>query len=339
MSELGNKLRDARIQKGYTLNTLQQMTKIQKKYLIAIEEGNFDEMPGNFYARAFVKQYADMVGLNGDELLETYQQELDINSNEIDDIELEEINELPSRLDSRSNQNEQNIMEMILSYLPLILLIAIIVMIMISLIIAITNIGQGENQTSSSQSLIENSVISSVEPESAVAESSSESNIESAESEVIELGENDLRVGREVITLLETESSGPVYALNSPFSSYDFAVEASGYVWVGIFEDGSLVVDTTITADESFEHTVSQGVETLRMDIGYPEGGTFTVNGVEIDMSAYYGDTITFVLADDVEPTDETVESIELDLEDNAAESEETSTEFQGPAVLNPDNE
>lgn len=30
MSELGTKLREARVEKGYTLNTLQQMTKIQK---------------------------------------------------------------------------------------------------------------------------------------------------------------------------------------------------------------------------------------------------------------------------------------------------------------------
>lgn len=30
MSELGSKLRDARIERGYTLNTLQQKTKIQK---------------------------------------------------------------------------------------------------------------------------------------------------------------------------------------------------------------------------------------------------------------------------------------------------------------------
>ena len=53
MSELGNKLRDARIEKGYTLNTLQQMTKIQKKYLQAIEEGQFDQMPGAFCTRVF----------------------------------------------------------------------------------------------------------------------------------------------------------------------------------------------------------------------------------------------------------------------------------------------
>ena len=51
------------------MDDLQQMTKIQKRYLIAIEEGDYEIMPGNFYVRAFIKQYADTVGLDGDRLL------------------------------------------------------------------------------------------------------------------------------------------------------------------------------------------------------------------------------------------------------------------------------
>ncbi|MGZ9851417.1 helix-turn-helix domain-containing protein [Limosilactobacillus ingluviei] len=70
--QIGQRLKEARVAKGYTLDDLQQATKIQKRYLIAIEDENFGELPGDFYVRAFVKQYADTVGLDGNELLKDY---------------------------------------------------------------------------------------------------------------------------------------------------------------------------------------------------------------------------------------------------------------------------
>ena len=69
---IGKKLKDARVANGFTLDDLQQATKIQKRYLIAIEDEQFDELPGDFYVRAFIKQYANTVGLNGNELLKEY---------------------------------------------------------------------------------------------------------------------------------------------------------------------------------------------------------------------------------------------------------------------------
>jgi cytoskeletal protein RodZ len=76
LTELGTRLKEARTVKGYSLDDLQEMTKIQKRYLAGIEEGNYSMMPGPFYVRAFIKQYADAVGLNSDELLESYKQEV-----------------------------------------------------------------------------------------------------------------------------------------------------------------------------------------------------------------------------------------------------------------------
>lgn len=76
MTELGTRLKEARLSKGYSLDDLQEMTKIQKRYLIGIEEGNYSIMPGAFYIRAFIKQYAEAVGLNYDELMEQYQNEI-----------------------------------------------------------------------------------------------------------------------------------------------------------------------------------------------------------------------------------------------------------------------
>lgn len=73
MTELGQKLTEAREAKGLSIDQLHEITKIQKRHLVAIEEGKYDVLPGAFYARAFIKQYADAVGLNGEELLVEYQ--------------------------------------------------------------------------------------------------------------------------------------------------------------------------------------------------------------------------------------------------------------------------
>lgn len=82
VSEIGEILKEARLEKGYTLDDLQQMTKIQKRYLKAIEEDQLDILPGAFYAKAFIKQYADIVGLDGAELLENHEVEALENSPE-----------------------------------------------------------------------------------------------------------------------------------------------------------------------------------------------------------------------------------------------------------------
>ncbi|WP_181438825.1 RodZ domain-containing protein [Paenibacillus sambharensis] len=76
MSELGNLLKNAREEKGYSLEDIQDLTKIRKRYLEAIEEGNYAVLPGNFYVRAFVKNYAETVGLDAEEVLSMYQQEI-----------------------------------------------------------------------------------------------------------------------------------------------------------------------------------------------------------------------------------------------------------------------
>lgn len=82
MTELGNRLKEARLAKGLSLEDLQSITKIQKRYLIGIEEGNYSSMPGNFYVRAFVKQYAEALQLNPDEIFETYKSEIPATHNE-----------------------------------------------------------------------------------------------------------------------------------------------------------------------------------------------------------------------------------------------------------------
>lgn len=73
MLDLGQTLKQARMDKGLTLGDLHESTKIQKRYLEAIEEGNYKVLPGNFYVRAFIKSYAEAVGLDPAEVLGLYK--------------------------------------------------------------------------------------------------------------------------------------------------------------------------------------------------------------------------------------------------------------------------
>jgi len=76
MSDLGALLRKAREQRGYSLDDIQEYTKIRKRYLEAIETGEYKVLPGSFYVRAFVKTYAETVGLDAEEVLRLYHKEL-----------------------------------------------------------------------------------------------------------------------------------------------------------------------------------------------------------------------------------------------------------------------
>lgn len=73
MSDLGSFFAESAIGEKISLEDLQETTKIRKAYLEAIEEGNYKMLPGNFYVRAFIKTYAEAVGLDPNEVLNLYQ--------------------------------------------------------------------------------------------------------------------------------------------------------------------------------------------------------------------------------------------------------------------------
>lgn len=78
MSQLGNYLRSIRVSKNISLDDIQDTTKIRKVYLQAIEDGEFDRLPGAFYVRAFTKSYCEAVGASFSEVVEQFQGELKV---------------------------------------------------------------------------------------------------------------------------------------------------------------------------------------------------------------------------------------------------------------------
>ena len=72
MFEIGNSLRDARLRQGLELVQLEAETKIRAKYLRALEEEQFEQLPGDTYVKGFLRTYADRLGLDGQLYVDEY---------------------------------------------------------------------------------------------------------------------------------------------------------------------------------------------------------------------------------------------------------------------------
>ncbi|MCK5211600.1 helix-turn-helix domain-containing protein [Candidatus Parcubacteria bacterium] len=68
-------LKKARTDKNLSLEKAAQKTNINKKYLLALEEGEFDKLPTGIYQKNFLREYARFLGLDAKELLNIFDQE------------------------------------------------------------------------------------------------------------------------------------------------------------------------------------------------------------------------------------------------------------------------
>ncbi len=72
MASFGTRLKQEREQRGITLDTIALSTKIGARFLRALEEDHFDQLPGGIFNRGFVRAYARCVGLDEDETIASY---------------------------------------------------------------------------------------------------------------------------------------------------------------------------------------------------------------------------------------------------------------------------
>ena len=259
---IGEILKSARQLKGYTLDDLQQITKIQKRYLIAIEDNDFDLMPGAFYTRAFIKQIADTVGLDGAALLEEHAAE----------IPQAVVKTTPSTTytttssnRSRLNKNKSkwsSVSNTLKNYFPTILLGMFIVAIIFA-------IGQA---VFSNRAQRNTPVTTQATTQTAVAAETTVATTTTAAPEVTS------------VTYSYANGNALYYIANVSKFPLDVKVlnEARNALWAQISADGKVVADGVPATNQTVTGSIPEGTTTIRMDFGYTPLGTITVGGVEL---------------------------------------------------------
>ena len=75
MARLGEILRTEREKRGITLDQAAADTRIREKFLTALEDDDHRSLPGTVYTKGFLRNYAEYLGLGGDELVVLFHQE------------------------------------------------------------------------------------------------------------------------------------------------------------------------------------------------------------------------------------------------------------------------
>jgi cytoskeletal protein RodZ len=73
MPDIGSTLREARMRARIDITEVESRTKIRAKYLRAIENEEWDLLPGPVYAKSFLRTYGDFLGLDSRMLVDEFR--------------------------------------------------------------------------------------------------------------------------------------------------------------------------------------------------------------------------------------------------------------------------
>ena len=280
LTELGARLKEAREAKGYSLDDLQNMTKIQKRYLMGIEEGNYDMMPGKFYVRAFIKQYAEAVGLDPEMIFEEYS----------NDIPVTNTGDLPelSRVQSRKpvSQSSSKVMNVIPRILVALFVIGAIFVVWYLLPNQIGNDNAGTDDTQEeSVDYSESDEVQQPDDESGDSEESTDADSDSEGSEMEQSEEESEEPAEEPsqeITVANVSGKETTYELKN---TDDFNLEisaTSGDTWIGVYNSKDEQLFNQLLKEGNTEtFDLSEGGEAFII-VGDASNTAIKVNGEEV---------------------------------------------------------
>jgi cytoskeletal protein RodZ len=73
VSQLGDILREARVRRGLSIKDVSDVTRIRVRYLEALEQEDYEVIPGSTFVKAYLRSYATFLKLDADAVLAEYR--------------------------------------------------------------------------------------------------------------------------------------------------------------------------------------------------------------------------------------------------------------------------
>ena len=283
-SVIGQELQNARLDKGLSLDDIQQSTKIQKRYLAAIENGQFDQLPGAFYERAFVRQYASAVGLDVTEFMQNHDIQTQTVEPDLSGARVDSDNVTRAGM----HQVDESTAEQTRQMLPKILIgVAVVAIIGIiwALVASFAGSAKQENTTSSvsvTTSKVSSSASSDAEKSSTDASKESAAKSSSASSEKKDKDAVDLGAGQ---ATGNTVNYGTVKAPAN--KELTLNLKTTGASWIQVSDaSGAVLWNGTLQANGNQDVKIPATVPGVRVSIGNAAATAVSLDGKSVDLMA-----------------------------------------------------
>ena len=76
IENFGSSLKHERELRGVPLEEISRITKIHIRYLQALEDNRFDELPSEVFIKGYIRSYANIIGSDADEMLNSYEESI-----------------------------------------------------------------------------------------------------------------------------------------------------------------------------------------------------------------------------------------------------------------------
>ena len=98
VENFGSYLKHERELRGVPLEEISGTTKIHIRFLKALEENSFDELPGEVFIKGYIRSYANTIGSDVEEMLNIYNESVELNNQENSPVETSSFNIHPKTL-------------------------------------------------------------------------------------------------------------------------------------------------------------------------------------------------------------------------------------------------
>ncbi|MCI4126154.1 DUF4115 domain-containing protein [Bacillus haynesii] len=255
-----------------SLDDLQAATKIQKRYLTALEEGNYDIIPGKFYVRAFIKQYAEAVGLDSELLFEEFKKDIPNSYND----------EVSEKLSSIKPQRElPKSASKALELLPTLLVAAGVIVVIAIIYVIVQAVNGGGNQqaeepkTEESQSKYD---VSKDSPLTKENQQNTDAQKDSAEDDKEKKDQQSDENDKLTIKATASEGSSTTYEVSGS-DKLELEVKANENSWVRVRDEkGSSLKEGMMKKGETFQKNITDQSQ-IDLRIGYAPGVEIKING------------------------------------------------------------